>query len=84
MIKAKELPNFSSYQMLIMDKNWQSYQSAMKLVKYLALIMLTMAATLPNLFLVDNMGGCRNSFFVFVSDRSRSRLTKSENLDLFS
>jgi hypothetical protein len=35
-IKAEELHNFSSYQTLIMDKNWQNYQAAMKLVKKLA------------------------------------------------
>ncbi len=32
-IKDKELSNFSSYQTLIMEKNWWSYQAAMKLVK---------------------------------------------------
>jgi len=37
-IKAEELRNYSSYQTLIADKNWQSYHAAMKLVKKLALM----------------------------------------------
>jgi hypothetical protein len=32
-IGAEELSNFSSYQMLTTDRNWQSYLAAMKLVK---------------------------------------------------
>ena len=37
-IKAEELRNFSSYQTIITDKNWCSYQTAMKLIKKLALM----------------------------------------------
>jgi hypothetical protein len=33
MIGAKDLNNFSSSQMLMMDKKWQSYLSPMKLIK---------------------------------------------------
>jgi hypothetical protein len=34
-IGAEELSIFSSYQMLTIDKNWLSYQAAMKIIKYL-------------------------------------------------
>jgi hypothetical protein len=37
-IKAEELHNFSSYQTLIMDKDWWSYQAAMKLVEKLVIM----------------------------------------------
>ena len=37
-IKAKELHNFSSYQMLITDINWWCYQAVMKLIEKLAAV----------------------------------------------
>ena len=40
-IKAKEPRNFSSYQTLLTDKNWWSYQAVMKLINKLALMSAT-------------------------------------------